>query len=69
MANSFIYKFYPHEQTDAACAKLFFEATDENKNTYVLVLLGESRSEVQVFNRAELLMTFSQGVSSQGTCG
>ena len=61
-SGKFIYKFYPHEQTDdtikCISAKLLAVATDENKNTYVLVLLGRYRSEVQVFNRADLRMKF-----------
>ena len=57
-SGKFIYKFYPRVQTDDARAKLFAVATDESNNIYVLVLLDEIRSEVQVFNRAELLTTF-----------
>ncbi|XP_068716146.1 uncharacterized protein [Montipora foliosa] len=53
-----IYNFYPHVQTDDASAELLAVATDENNNTYVLVLLCGDRQEVQVFNRTELLMKF-----------
>ena len=56
-SGKFIYKFYP--QTDIAWANLCDVATDENNNTYVLVLYGRNIPEVQVFNRAELRMTFS----------
>ena len=56
-SGKFIYKFYP--QTDKAWAKLRDVATDENNNTYVLVLYKGFIPEVQVFNRAELRMKFS----------
>ena len=61
-SGKFIYKCYPHVQTNDLGAKLLDVATDENNNTYVLVLLGQlggNRSEVQVFNRGELLMKFN----------
>ena len=57
-SGKFIYKFYPHEQTDDTSAKLLAVAPDENKNTYVLVVLDGIRSKVQVFNRADLRMKF-----------
>ena len=57
-SGKFIYKFYPQVQSDDARAKLLSIATDEKNNTYVLVRLGGDRSEVQVFNRAELRMKF-----------
>ena len=55
-SGKFIYKFYPHEQTDDSSAKLLAVAPDENKNTYVLVVIDEIRSEVQIFNGAYLRM-------------
>ena len=55
-SGKFIYKFYPHKQSDDASARLLAVATDENNNTYVLVDCGIQ--EVQVFNGAELLMKF-----------
>ena len=54
----FIYKFYPYVQIDDASRRLLAVATDENKNTYVLVVLDGIRSEVQVFKRADLLINF-----------
>ncbi|XP_068670856.1 uncharacterized protein [Montipora foliosa] len=57
-SGKFIYKFYPHVQTDDASASLLAVAIDENNNIYVLVSHGGQRSEVQVFNRAELRMKF-----------
>ena len=54
----FIYKFYPYVQANDASTRLLAVATDENKNTYVLVVLDGIRSEVQVFKRADLLINF-----------
>ncbi|XP_068762310.1 uncharacterized protein [Montipora capricornis] len=73
-SGKFIYKFYPDVGTDDAIGKLLDIATDENNNTYVLVLPpviennlkvedGRDRREVQVFNRAELRMKFSVEVA------
>ena len=49
-SGKFIYKCYPHVQTNDLGAKLLDVATDENNNTYVLDLLGQlggNRSEVK----------------------
>ena len=54
----YIYTLYPYVLADDASTRLLAVATDENKNTYVLVVLDGIRSEVQVFKRADLLIIF-----------